>query len=180
MELDKQTFYLIIVLMKLQFNIEKLPPEGGKFNIIFNKDDIGVTDVRDNIEAEISIERSGNVFKSKGHLEYDLNLECSRCLTNFTLHHKGEFEYEFKRASVYGRPPIEIDARDRDYLIVNNIIDFKPHFYDLVILSIPMKPLCREDCKGLCPICGINLNIKNCEHVKKSKKKDITVEYQKT
>jgi len=34
----------------------------------------------------------------------------------------------------------------------------------MVILSVPMKPLCKEDCKGLCPVCGANLNYEDCGH----------------
>ena len=162
---------------RLQFNIDKLPPKGRRYNIIFNKDDACVTEDVDNIKAAINIEKSGNVYKSKGFIEYDVHLECSRCLTKFAQHQKNDFEYEFKEKSEYREYETEIDEQDKEYLIINKIIDFEPLFRDLIILSIPLKPLCSPDCKGLCPICGTILNKEKCEHYNN---KEITKKYQKT
>jgi uncharacterized protein len=44
------------------------------------------------------------------------------------------------------------------------IIDLNPVLREYAVLEIPMRPLCKPDCKGLCPICGNNLNDSNCNH----------------
>jgi uncharacterized protein len=160
--------------MKLQFNVDKLPLEGSRYNIVLNKDDVDITEDINDIKANIFIKKSGNVYKSKVFVEYDINLECSRCLEIYTQHQKGEFECEFKEKSEYRVDEDRIDEEDNECLIVNKIIDFEPLLRDLIILSIPMKPLCSPDCKGLCPICGKSLNKGKCEHLKSKK---ITLTY---
>ncbi len=158
--------------MNLRISVENLPENGGKFNLYFNKEDIHVPEIGDNIQATIYIKKNGNLYAVSGKLEYDLNLTCSRCLEPFTTHKKSDFQFEFKKMVTYGTSEIyarEIDKIEDEYLIKNNLIDFEPLFHDQIILSIPMKPLCSEDCRGLCPICGTNLNNSTCEHVEKIK-----------
>lgn len=160
--------------MKLHFNVDKLPLKGSRYNIALNNNDVGIEEDINNIKANISIKKSGNVYKSKGFIEYDIDLECSRCLKIFTQHKKSEFECEFKEKSEHIEYEDGMDEEDNEYLIVNKIIDFEPLFHDLIILSIPMKPLCSPDCKGFCPICGKILNKGKCEHFKSKK---ITLTY---
>ena len=86
-----------------------------------------------------------------------LELECVRCLnpviqplhTNFT----------------------ELYAFSRRYMTESNlmmpetgIIDLTPILSEYMLLEVPMSPLCRPDCKGLCPVCGANQNETTCQH----------------
>lgn len=43
-------------------------------------------------------------------------------------------------------------------------IDFGPILREYLLLEMPIKPLCKPDCKGLCTVCGENLNLTTCEH----------------
>jgi segregation and condensation protein B len=54
------------------------------------------------------------------------------------------------------------DSQD-DYLYKNGLVDLKLAIDDLIITSLPTVIYCQEDCKGLCPICGQNLNEKSCD-----------------
>lgn len=47
--------------------------------------------------------------------------------------------------------------------IVDDVVDLEPMAHDAVVLELPMAPLCREDCRGLCRWCGTNLNESTCE-----------------
>jgi len=77
-----------------------------------------------------------------------MTLTCGRCLNGFTV--------DFKR-------DIRIDSLvDRAHLV----IDFDPEIRDQLILSYPVKPLCREDCRGLCLGCGRDLNQGSCNCTK--------------
>ena len=49
------------------------------------------------------------------------------------------------------------------YLIEDDFIDLAPLVHDAIFLDLPLAPLCREDCKGLCPFCGIDRNEATCE-----------------
>lgn len=160
--------------MKLRFNIDKLSLGESRCNIVLNKDDVNIIEDIDNIKAIICVEKSGNIYKSKGFIEYDINLECSRCLEIFNQHQKSEFKCEFKERSEYKDNDNKLDGQGNEYLIINKVIDFEPLFHDLIILSIPMKPLCSPYCKGLCPICGKILNKEKCKHLNN---KEITINY---
>ncbi|MCK4529223.1 DUF177 domain-containing protein [candidate division WOR-3 bacterium] len=162
--------------MKLQFDIEDLPREGREYEVIFSRDEVHIDEAIDTIKGLIRIKKTGNVYEVKGKLEYNLHLQCSRCLDPFSEKITREFEYEFKRVIKCGNFEKDRGDFDGDYIISNTIIDLKPLFRDLIVFSVPMKPLCREDCKGLCPVCGVNFNKEKCEHVNESSKSKVEID----
>lgn len=103
-------------------------------------------------------------FMVWGEATTTLKLHCSRCLESFGLPLKVEFEVEYRRGEEH------IDSKERslnedDFRIsyfTGENIDIEEDIKQFIILSIPMKPLCKEDCKGLCPNCGKNLNEGDC------------------
>jgi uncharacterized protein len=87
----------------------------------------------------------------------EVSLECVRCLTGFQqpLHIEFTELYAFSQRYV----------TDSGLLMPETgIIDLAPVLREYVLLEIPISPLCRPDCKGLCPICGNNLNESQCNH----------------
>jgi len=52
---------------------------------------------------------------------------------------------------------------DEAYPIHDNVLDLGPMVRDAVVLELPLAPLCREDCKGLCPHCGVDRNEEDCQ-----------------
>ena len=56
---------------------------------------------------------------------------------------------------------LEIITPDKK-VFEGDVIDFRDAVQEQVIMAIPMQPLCREDCRGLCPGCGANLNLEKC------------------
>ncbi|MCX7795630.1 MAG: DUF177 domain-containing protein [bacterium] len=98
-------------------------------------------------------------------------LECSRCLDVYPQ------ELEFSYEEVYTEEPLRIIGKlteeDFKYTIENNMVDVSKSVRENIIMNLPIKPLCREDCKGLCPVCGKNLNREKCN----CNLEDITIEY---
>lgn len=87
--------------------------------------------------------------------------ECVRCLTEFDqrLHTNFEELFAFGERSVSESGLVlQEDAN----------IDLEPLLREYLLVEIPISPLCREDCKGLCPICGEDLNQRLCEHVQQA------------
>jgi uncharacterized protein len=86
-----------------------------------------------------------------------INLECVRCLTSFqqTLNIDFTELYAFSKRYITDSGLIMPET---------GIIDLNPVLRDYILLEIPISPLCRPDCKGLCPICGNNLNESTCHH----------------
>ncbi|MCI0532052.1 MAG: DUF177 domain-containing protein, partial [candidate division Zixibacteria bacterium] len=66
---------------------------------------------------------------------------------------------------------IGMDTKDDDYQFISKetiSYDLNPRVREAMILILPIKPLCKEDCKGLCQLCGTNLNEKTCKCVKET------------
>jgi len=82
-------------------------------------------------------------------------LMCKRCLTTWT----GQLEIPFEQ--VYRRQPDDSD--DEMALVDGHSIDLEPAVHDEVSLSLPVAPVCREGCLGLCAVCGTDLNEAPCE-----------------
>lgn len=83
--------------------------------------------------------------------------ECVRCLTDFQLPLEIDFTelYAFsKKSTTESELTLPEDAH----------INLRPLIREYMLLDIPIKPLCSPDCKGLCPICGENLNEHQCDH----------------
>jgi uncharacterized protein len=101
----------------------------------------------------------GILLQADFHTQIDL--ECVRCLTDFqqTLAFNFTELYAFSQRYV----------TDSGLLMPETgIIDLSPVIREYVLLEIPISPLCRPDCKGLCPICGNNLNESTCFHEEES------------
>ena len=104
-------------------------------------------EIKDGISIELDIYNTQDSFVVEGKIETILILTCSRCLE----------KYEDAKKIDVSEEVLKSDMEDREELFIDEII------VDNIILSLPMKPLCSEDCKGLCPICGQNLNEGECD-----------------
>jgi uncharacterized protein len=113
----------------------------------------------------------GEIKKSR--LEYFLNInvkskmvfECARCLENFEkdLEEKGFYHIKLGKDRLLNKKEAEIEEDDINTIYLEEpVLNLIGIVRELILLSIPMKPLCKEDCKGLCPVCGKNKNKENC------------------
>jgi uncharacterized protein len=96
-----------------------------------------------------------------GTIRVTLIGECARCLDPLT----SELEVDIQQLFVY--PGNEIDADDEDDeigLLVDDYVDLEPALRDAVVLALPLAPVCREDCPGLCPECGARLDDVGPQH----------------
>lgn len=114
-------------------------------------DDVTLSPLQGKFEA---IRTSGGVYVS-GRLESALNVECVRCLEEMlqpiTIELDDLFYYP-PSTTPEGEYPVDEDG----------YIDLSPLVRELSLLGIPMQPICRPDCKGLCMECGQNLNVADC------------------
>lgn len=90
----------------------------------------------------------------QGAVASQLRLECVRCLEPFNFPLVLELEEIFRLSPTKAHLPY--------YVGEDGWIDLAPLLREQAWVEIPMKPLCRPDCKGLCPHCGANLNIEPC------------------
>jgi len=103
-----------------------------------------------------------NVFID-GNLETIVALNCCRCLETTQITVKSTFRYTFAPAKDRDAEEEELTPEDLEYgYYHDDVIDLDTIIFEQIMLQIPMKVLCTDTCKGLCPHCGTNLNMARC------------------
>jgi uncharacterized protein len=93
-------------------------------------------------------------------------LECSRCLALFDFVGEEEFSLLLYQRAPVAEAELSLDKDDLDaYFYDEPIVPVAPIVEERIQIAIPMKPLCREDCRGLCPQCGDDRNVSECNCV---------------
>jgi len=167
----------------LQVDIDLISPDDGylidmrvPFSFFFQKVE-GVTAVSD-VAINVSITKSGGELFAAGRLVGTIHLQCSRCLAEFDQEIEAVVEAPFFPKAGEGEPSpdkveadvdldLDLDEGDVNYY-TGNTIDLFSVLHDQLFLAIPIKALCSEDCKGLCPQCGADLNSGPCSCKAKS------------
>jgi uncharacterized protein len=117
------------------------------------------------VEVSLVVERSSaDTFRVKGHAATSLEMSCSRCVEPFAVPVDASFDLRYVPASQNGgegeREIAEDDLTTAYYR--DGQLDVTDLLREQFQLALPMKPLCAEDCRGLCPECGTNLNRASC------------------
>ncbi len=116
------------------------------------------------VRAKLRIDKVGSEVLARGELVSDIELQCSRCLASFSkdvsinvnvVYHPleeltGEEKHEIKEDE------LDMGFYKGDELDIHDLVQ------EQIMLSVPMKPLCKENCRGLCPRCGADLNVTGC------------------
>ncbi len=98
-------------------------------------------------------------------VKFTLVMQCSRCLEEIIQPKTESAVFRIRPSG--SRLPREMGLKDKDIWQVsptNGTLDIAPLIREMILLSVPMKPLCKPDCKGLCPVCGANWNTETCQH----------------
>jgi uncharacterized protein len=107
-------------------------------------------------------------IRVKGRLETKIRQQCGRCLTGFEAPLGTRFTLDYSRqipkdVHKSGAEGIELTADQIGMLYFEGEeIDFTDAIQEQAILAIPFNPLCKPECKGLCPRCGSDLNVEGC------------------
>ncbi|MED4780652.1 YceD family protein [Brevibacillus choshinensis] len=111
------------------------------------------------VEAKGEAVQLGNLYYVKGDLKADVDFICARCLNPFTHHASVAFSETFAPED----DPILREDEDSDILpLEGDEIQLDSLLQEDFLLAMPIFPLCEEDCKGLCPTCGVNRNEVAC------------------
>ena len=102
-----------------------------------------------------------------GRVRADIEVDCSRCLDPFRIPVDSEFDLLYLPVSEQGTVAADDDHQldDEDAnasFYEDETIDLAQLVREQLYLTLPMKPLCRADCQGLCPVCGVNRNRETC------------------
>src|SRR5215471_19185949 len=117
------------------------------------------------VKLAFEIYKDKTTFRLVGRTETSLEVPCSRCLEPMVLPVDAAFDLRYQpHAMNTGEGEREIEEDDLTTAFYeNDEIDLGQLMREQFYLALPMKPLCAVDCKGLCPICGANLNKTTCD-----------------
>jgi uncharacterized protein len=117
---------------------------------------------KDVMNVKIDIQKTREEYLCHGFVSVSIEEECSRCLNPFEEELSGEFSFIAKAMEEESGP----NADELDIIYYKNnepVVELNKLIRETLLLALPLKPLCSEDCKGLCPDCGVNLNEENCD-----------------
>ena len=109
------------------------------------------------LEGRIEVSRTSEGLLIQSEFQASVDSTCGRCLVDIQQTLKTEFTELFTFQSHADEDTELIYPEDGQ-------IDFGPIIREYLLIELPINPLCRDDCKGLCPVCGENLNIQTCDH----------------
>ena len=117
------------------------------------------------IKGTVKFTRTHRGILVQGTLSTKIPTECSRCLKVFDYPVTIQLEEEFfPIIDVNSGGPVEIPDEPGSFTIdEHHILDLSEAIRQNALLAIPMKVICRQDCAGLCSVCGKNLNESQCD-----------------
>ena len=109
--------------------------------------------------------RSGQEVFLHGNLSAEVTGCCARCMEDYTFSLQHSFDVVLVPEVVkLGRKAEELHAEDLGLSHYDaEEIDLTPLIREQALLALPTRPLCNENCRGLCGMCGVNLNMASCE-----------------
>ena len=124
-----------------------------------------IDDHETSAKGEVKLMRTDQNILVTGKINTERDLNCGRCLTPFkaTAAVRIEEEYFPTRDISSGTALPGPDEPGVFTIDENGILDLTEAVRQYTVLLSPMKPLCRQDCAGLCPVCGTNLNQSECD-----------------
>jgi uncharacterized protein len=116
------------------------------------------------VQVHLEIHKDKDRFRLVGTAKTELELPCSRCLEPFRIPFDGAIDVRYLPASELStEDEREVAEEDLDTSYYrDDQIDLNELLREQFYLTLPMKPLCRDVCAGLCPQCGTNLNTGTC------------------
>jgi uncharacterized protein len=113
------------------------------------------------VAGEVSRIEKGYTLDAR--LAYEGELECSRCLAAYPFSVDEAFSIVLCPRRPQGKEEIELEKDDLDVSFYDDpVVPIAPIVEERIQMLVPMKPLCREDCKGLCLRCGEDRNVREC------------------
>ncbi len=117
------------------------------------------------VRVELTVSKSKDQLICRGKIFTPVKLDCSRCLVEYEEDLFSDLDFVVDLAGTSEKMDSEEDgyfAADPSsaFFVIDDLVR------EAIILSLPLKPLCSEDCKGLCPVCGADQNKSRCHCVK--------------
>lgn len=116
------------------------------------------------IRGQVQLLRTNGGILVAGELKTVVKATCSRCLEEFECRLNLNMEEEYPTSQQAGdQPPLFGDEDGEGFIIDDShVLDLGEAIRQHTLLALPIKPICQQNCAGLCPSCGQNLNYGRC------------------
>ena len=117
------------------------------------------------VEVSLDVQKLGDeAFSVAGRVKTRLEMDCSRCLEPFEVPVDATFDLRYvPQGANTGEGEVEVGEDDLTTAFYRDgMLDLIDLLREQFVLTLPMKPLCTPECRGLCPQCGANLNTTQC------------------
>lgn len=140
-------------IMRVKTEVSLSVMEDGKKEVVFTQA----------LRLELELTGTGSAIIVEGTVKTAVQLSCDRCLKPFSLPIEAPFSETYYPAGLGQKIHREEWVPFKD-----EVIDLMPEVMKTILIELPMKAVCQDDCRGICPSCGQNLNTGdcNCEHEK--------------
>ena len=107
--------------------------------------------------------RAGMELFFSGFLTAEVTATCARCAEDFSVATRRDFRFVLAPRSMGDLNGKDLNSEDLEFSLYDGEeVEVSPLLREQLLLALPTRPLCQDECRGLCSQCGINLNLKSC------------------
>lgn len=118
--------------------------------------------ILDPVRLELTLHKHDDQYRLAGRVTSRLEVACSRCLEPFQVPVDATIDLRYLPQALAGDRDQDPNDDPSTAFYADDRIDLGQLVREQCYLTLPMKPLCRVDCRGLCAVCGTNLNVERC------------------
>jgi len=153
----------------MRIELDKLEKTGNGFAHVYEPEEIVLEDEHARLTKEPTvtgrISRTGHEVRLRGNISASAEVDCDRCLKTVAVPVETEFDVTYVPTEDYKRSgTAELQEEDLSLSVFDGeTIDLDELVREQVLLALPARALCGEECKGLCPTCGTDRNANSCD-----------------
>ncbi|PWT93262.1 MAG: hypothetical protein C5B55_04900 [Blastocatellia bacterium] len=148
--------------------LSKLDADKGSFTHVYEQNELDLADERIRLAGPVSVigrvKRSGAEVLIDGKVDTVIEVDCDRCLkviempvdAQFSVEYLSKHDYEAGQAAEIGEDEMGVSVFEGDSIDVDEIVR------EQILLFVPARAICTENCKGICSACGTDLNVNDC------------------
>jgi uncharacterized protein len=154
----------------MRIEVDKLKEAGTAFASVYAPDDLPLEDELTRLVSEAKLEvrasKRHEQVRLQGTIEASVEMRCDRCLAPVVVPVNTDFDVAYipAVADTVDAEATELQEDDLNFAVYEgDSLDIDELAREQLLLALPLRQLCREDCKGLCPRCGGDLNAQTCD-----------------
>lgn len=153
----------------MRIELDKLERTGNSFAHVYEPDELVLDEEHARLtrppEVSGRVSRSGREVRLRGRINTTAEVDCDRCLKSVSVPVEADFDVKYAPAEDDGSDNgTELQAEDLGLATFDGeTIDIDELVREQVLLALPSRVLCGEECKGLCPVCGADRNVNPCD-----------------